>query len=195
MFKNLIVAVGLLMGLTLTGCNLYFEDQSSPPQVEPPGGGPGEPRPYECANDAECAAGCYCDKGACVEGGFCDDDRDCGDGLTCDEARNSCDPQGGGTCGGEVTCIEARPNCPADTVPLVENGCWTGACQVLAECDANPPCDRLNTEASCLARASECSPSYNGINCRPTDGSGGSCEANGANCTCDSYVFDECRAN
>jgi hypothetical protein len=202
MLKNLLIAVGLLLGLTATGCNLYFEDQSSAPSQPPGGGGGGsggsggvgQPLPpgYDCSSDAQCAAGCYCGDGTCVEGGFCTTDRDCGDGLTCDEGRNSCDPQGGGSCAGAVTCTDARPNCPADTVALVENGCWTGACEALAQCDAAPPCDRLNTEPSCLARA-ECGAVYNGLNCRRSDGT--ACQAGDTGCTCESFVFASCAAD
>lgn len=204
MLKNLLVACGLVFAsLSSAGCNLYFEESSSGGPTSPgPGGSPGTPgvpgtpptgQPpghYECGIDAECAAGCYCSEGACVEGGFCTEDKDCGDGLSCDEERNSCDPQGGGTCGGAVTCNEIAPNCPPDSSPLVENGCWTGACSELALCDVPPPCERINTEASCLARA-ECGAVYNGTNCRRTDGT--ACRAGDSGCTCETYSFDECR--
>ncbi len=201
MLKNLFLALGLVVaGLSATGCNLYFEESSSPSDRPGTPGTPGQPTPpgtplppgYDCSADAECAAGCYCSGGTCVEGGFCSDDEDCGDGLTCDEGRNSCDPQGGGTCGGTVTCNEVTPNCPADSVPLVEDGCWTGACSELALCDVAPPCERINTEASCLARA-ECGAVYNGSNCRRQDGT--ACRAGDSGCTCESYAFAECRPN
>jgi hypothetical protein len=197
MLKNLLVAFGLVIGLgSLSGCNLYIEDDSSAPSPGRPGspgtpGVPGTPTPpgYECAADGECAAGCYCGPdGTCVEGGFCTDDGDCGDGMTCDEKRNSCDPQGAGTCGGEVTCNEVRPNCPADSVPLVEDGCWTGACLELALCDVSPSCERLNTESSCLART-ECGADYSATCTNP---SGGGCSEGDPGCVCRNYRFDEC---
>lgn len=202
MLKNLLVAFGLLVGFTATGCNLYFDEGSSGGGTGGTGsaGTPGDPRPpgttppgYACSADAQCAAGCYCAAdGTCVEGGFCTRDDQCGDGLSCDEGRNSCDPQGGGTCAGEVTCNEVRPNCQADQVPIVENGCWTGACQPIALCDVPPQCDRINTEASCLARA-ECNAVYNGSNCRRSDGT--ACRAGDTGCTCESYTFASCRAD
>ncbi len=200
MLKNVLLAFGLLIGFTATGCNLYFDDSTGGGGGGGGSGGPGDPRPpgttppgYACDADAQCAAGCYCSPdGTCVEGGFCNRDDQCGDGLTCDEARNSCDPQGGGTCAGTVTCNEVRPNCPADQVPIVENECWTGACQPIALCDVAPPCDRINTEASCLARA-ECSAVYNGQNCRRTDGT--ACRAGDTGCTCETYNFASCRAD
>lgn len=201
MLKNLFIAFGLLVGFTATGCNLYF-DEGSGGGGTGPGGGPGSggtrppgttPPGYACDADAQCAAGCYCaPDGTCAEGGFCTRDDQCGDGLTCDEERNSCDPQGGGTCGGEVICNEVRPNCEADSVPIVEAGCWTGACQPIALCDVPPVCDRINTEASCLAR-SECNAVYSGQNCRRTDGT--ACRAGDTGCTCESYTFSACRAD
>jgi hypothetical protein len=202
MLKNLLVAFGLIVGLSATGCNLYFDGSKGGDPGAPPNGTPGTPGTpgntppgntppgYQCGGDAECAPGCYCGNGTCVEGGFCTRDDQCGDGLTCDETRGSCDPQGGGTCAGTVTCNEVKPNCAADTVPLVQNGCWTGACEPLALCDVTPPCDRLNTEPSCLARA-ECSAVYNGTNCKRTDNT--PCRAGDTGCTCESYTFASCQ--
>jgi hypothetical protein len=196
MLKTLFAALTLVIGFSVTGCNLYFDDGKAASATPPSGGSPGGPGQtppgYDCADDAECAAGCYCGDGICVEGGFCTRDEQCGDGLSCDEGRNSCDPQGGGTCTGAVTCNEVMPNCAADTVPLVENGCWTGACEPLALCDATPPCDRINTEPSCLALAA-CEAVYNGSNCKNPDGT--ACRAgDSASCTCESYSFARCSA-
>lgn len=203
MLKKLLIAFGLFVGLTASGCGLYFDDGSGGDTPSPgPGGGSGgsggttppgtTPPGYACDGDAQCAAGCYCSPdGTCVEGGFCNRDDQCGDGLTCDEARNSCDPQGGGTCGGEVTCNEVAPRCEPDSVPIIENGCWTGDCQPLALCDVEPTCERINTEASCLARADRCGAVYSGQNCRRQDGT--ACRAGDTGCTCDRYDFASCR--
>jgi hypothetical protein len=154
--KKLLIAMGLAMALTSTGCTLYFGEDGddygdddggecppgtylaydeSGPVCLPDGGG------YYCTSDYACAAGCYCDpaSGVCVEAGYCTTDADCPDGTTCDESRNSCDPDGtpfacddDADCGFGAYCDEATGSCiPSWTCdPADPAACGTGyTCQ------------------------------------------------------------------
>lgn len=156
-----------------------------------------------CATDDECAAGCYCDPSAefttygCAESCYCSTDAeatDAGWGY-CDEDRGTCMPgtdPDRGSCAGEITCAFGAPTCDAGAVPLIKDGCWTGECSAVAECDAAPSCEVLNTEDLCIER-SDCFPVYNGINC--TNGNGAACQAGEGGCVCEDYRFDECRTD
>jgi len=151
--------------------------------------------PTECTSNDQCAAGCYCDNGSCTETGYCTDSSQCADGYYCDTGRSTCTP---GTdpnlpsCGGDVTCNLGPPTCPADQVPTIANGCWTGQCEAISSCDVPPSCDVINTESSCLART-DCAPSYTGHNCQHPDGSACS-SGNDPTCVCESYSFASCGA-
>jgi hypothetical protein len=97
----------------------------------------------------------------------------------------SCGPESGippdpGSCVGEVVCAEAPPACPPDTVAGRRDGCWTGFCIPLADCDQAPACSDMD-EMGCIGR-SDCAPVYEGQNC--------SC--NGTSCTCQTWIFDAC---
>ena len=96
----------------------------------------------------------------------------------------SCGPEGtttdAGSCIEAVTCTTAAPQCPPDTIAGRRNGCWTGYCIPLAQCDALPGCSGL-TEMQCIART-DCHPLYVGQNC--------TCTMTG--CTCQSWTFDSC---
>lgn len=159
--------------------------------------------PSTCDSDTDCAAGCYCDPsqpggiGGCAESCYCSSDAEAQAGgfNWCDEVRSTCMPgtdPNRGTCAGEVTCNLGAPTCAAGQVPLILNGCYSGECIALEQCEAAPVCEVLNTEAQCLAGDS-CYPVYNGTNC--TNGSGSACQPGDSGCTCASYSFDECRTD
>ena len=153
---------------------------------------PGGPTP--CSTDYDCAAGSYCGPdNTCVASCVCETDADAqaaGYGH-CDEGRKTCKPENaGGTCGGESTCNMLPPTCDAGSVPLIKNGCYTGQCSTLGNCDVAPSCSAYQHEADCLG-AGSCSATYTGINCTGT-GPGGSCTAQDANCTCEYYVYAAC---
>lgn len=86
-----------------------------------------------------------------------------------------------GLCYAEVTCTDPMPDCPADTQPGILDGCWTGFCIPVAECEEQPACADVPAEGSCIARA-DCEPLYRGEDC--------TCDDTG--CTCASHVFEGC---
>jgi hypothetical protein len=86
-----------------------------------------------------------------------------------------------GSCVGPITCTTPQPTCPANTLPGRRNGCWTGYCIPIADCDQLPACSELN-EMDCIGRT-DCAPIYQGVNC--------SCTTTG--CTCQSWTFDSCK--
>lgn len=98
----------------------------------------------------------------------------------------SCAPEGTtvdpGSCVSAVTCTTPQPVCPASTIAGRRNGCWTGYCIPLAQCDSLPACGTL-AEMECIGRT-DCDPIYEGVNC--------SC--NGTSCTCQSWEFQMCEA-
>jgi hypothetical protein len=155
------------------------------------------PNPVQtCSADAECATGSYCDNGTCAPSCVCvtDEQAQAFGWQHCDEARLTCMPVGeGGTCGGAGTC-GTEPTCAAGEIALVNlEGCFTGACGVIATCDVTPACGRFQYEADCLNPSDtlQCGASYTGINCRKQDGT--ACQSGDSGCTCDSFLFAECR--
>lgn len=101
------------------------------------------------------------------------------DFLRCGDEPNR---TGAGNCYDEVTCDEAAPECPPETLPGVLDGCYTGFCIPLDQCEAAPACDTVD-ETTCVGRA-DCAPSYRGVDCI--------CDVNG--CTCASFEFTGCDA-
>lgn len=147
-----------------------------------------------CESHADCPAGAYCeeDSGECVESDTCETGDDCSqDGFVCDDS-GTCVPGEEPTlvCQGEVTCETVPPACPLGSTPAidVDTGCYTGDCIDNAECPDGNPC-ASNTEDQCIA-AAECTAVYSGTNC--TDPNGNACNANEANCTCESYTYTGC---
>jgi hypothetical protein len=144
-----------------------------------------------CTTDEECATGSYCDDGFCIGSETCSNDDQCGEGYDCDEARGTCEPTAPALCQAEVTCADAPPACPQGSNPGIVDGCWSGECILDADCSDGAPvtCIDHTTEDACIADAA-CDPVFKGLNCTKPDG--GSCTSGSANCTCESFVFDEC---
>ncbi len=156
-----------------------------------------DPGPQTCTTDYDCPAGSFCNgEMVCETSCVCNTDADAQAAgyQHCDEGRHTCkNENAGGTCGGEATC-GTKPSCDAGSVPLVGlDGCYTGVCSTLGNCDVAPACTAYQHEADCLNPddSTACSAIYNGINCTGT-GPGGSCTTQDANCTCEYYVFAEC---
>ena len=150
--------------------------------------------PDACGADSDCLAGQVCTNGTCTTTCVCSNDREAVQGGFgyCDEARSTCMPgtDPAGSCVGMLTCTTAAPACAAGEVPLILDGCYTGACRAIAQCDAAPACPALAHEADCLARTADCTPVYTGNNCR--DPNGAACTSGSANCTCESFTFRTC---
>jgi cysteine-rich repeat protein len=143
--------------------------------------------PIGCAgDDANCAAGCYCDDTSqnCVESCYCTTDAEAtGAGWGyCDEDRTTCMPGTDPTapvCGNGI--VEAGEACDdGNTVPT--DGC-SNTCTLTT-------CESITTQAACTARA-DCDNIYRGLNC--TDPNGLACNEGAATCTCETFVWDECR--
>jgi hypothetical protein len=132
--------------------------------------------PGGCYGDSDCGPGSHCNADeVCLPPPGCT-------GLECDAAcYGTCVPGPRGDCNGEVLCDSLPPECPADTAPGIANGCWTGECIPLDQCQTPPPaCATITAESSCVARA-DCTPFYRGEDCV--------CE--GDACTCN-WIFDSC---
>lgn len=213
MTKLFSLGLALLMALTVTGCQLYFGEESNNDDdaycaadgyyvrgewvsAQCPGGG------NSCASDRDCAAGCFCDEatGTCDEAGFCSEARDCPAGYECDE-RSSCVPSDGGSCAApinEATCTNGAPKCPVGSVPLVKDGCYYDAaddgqfdCMAISECAVAPSCEARQHQVDCVA-GSACASISRGVNC--SMGNGQPCADGQAGCICQSYVFDHCQS-
>jgi len=159
-----------------------------------------------CASENQ-ATGCYGDD-ECGEGERCNASEVCLPPPTdadCDPSFPDCggnvptacyghcvpDDIDKGTCVGMVACDSIPPKCPADSVPGILNGCWSGYCIPLSECETTATCDEVTNEFSCISRA-DCSPIYEGINCTcDGDGTGGDGESF-VPCTCESWEFKSC---
>jgi hypothetical protein len=92
------------------------------------------------------------------------------------------DPIDPGTCNGEVLCDSLAPLCGPGMTPGIKDGCWTGFCIPLDQCEPSA-CNQINSEALCVARQ-DCTGYYRGINC--------SCEGN--MCSCSDWLFDSCQS-
>lgn len=149
-----------------------------------------------CTSNEQCDPGSTCDQSGkgCVPTCKCTNDSEAvaqGAGW-CDEARGTCmpgtDPEG--ACTGALTCTTAGPKCADGEVPLLRDGCYTGACRAITACEAPPVCKALQHEGDCIARISDCSTVYNGHGCTKPDGS--ACRVGDSNCTCTSFTFAKC---
>lgn len=164
--------------------------------------------PVSCDQDADCFEGCACqtDSGQCVETGFCDENTPCPDWcdaagnctpMECDPARNTCtwpqsepepepDPA---SCAGPLTCSVAAPACADGETPAILDGCYTGECIPLAECDVAPlaRCERIENPNQCLSRP-DCEPFYVGRDCY-CDGAPCVCSDPSMDCTCTEWEY------
>ncbi len=152
--------------------------------------------PDGCTTSADCKTGQYCDatSGQCTPSCTCTTDAQAqsqGYGY-CDETRGTCEPAStDGSCGGAVTCNQIMTVCPVGQVALIANGCWTGTCRNIGQCDVAPVCGDLQHEGDCLGRVMDCTTVYTGINC--TNPAGTTCMAGSTNCTCASFEYNSCR--
>lgn len=199
--NKLLSSVGLAIAVAtvslVTGCQLYFNDnhdhQSGGGSAGGGSAGSGASQPgFSCTTDVNCAAGCFCSDGTCTEAGFCSTDKDCGDGFVCDTTRSSCKPAPPApvvTCAGDpaTTCTTAAPACAVGQTPLLQDGCFTGACGAIATCDAAPACDALQHQDDCKARTTDCAQVFVGRNCTGT-----TCGVSTVDCTCESYTYAAC---
>ncbi len=155
--------------------------------------------PQSCSDDSMCQEGCYCDEeaGSCIETAVCTLDRDCFGGLLCDQDRGTCVPADeiGPTCQGDVFCDVVAPTCPVGSTPIIEDGCYTGACMDKSECPDGAPfeCSDLNGDENACIASDICSTVYKGVNCTSSDGN--ECTGGSVDCTCESFEYDYCEAN
>ncbi len=134
-------------------------------------------------SNGTCTATCSCTTNAAAvqQGyGYCDLTR-----MTCMTGENPA-----GSCGGTSTCTMKAPVCPDNQVPLILDGCFTGACQAIATCDVAPACSDIQHEDDCLARKTDCGAVYTGLNC--TNANGTACTSGSTGCTCKTFVFNSC---
>jgi hypothetical protein len=138
-----------------------------------------------------------CDpSGGCVATCKCVNDADAvrqGAGW-CDEARGTCMPglDPAGACTGALTCTNRAPKCGDGEVPLLKDGCYTGACRAIAACEAPPLCEAIQHEPDCAVRTADCSVITTGHNCTKPDGT--ACRTGDTNCKCETYTFAGCEA-
>lgn len=138
------------------------------------------------------AAGCFVDQ-ECQPGYRCNATEVCGLPPGCGSGDPNCDAacygycvpvEDPGQCYGEVLCDALPPECPPDRIPGRRDGCWTGQCILVNECEPPTPlaCEDITDEQACIGRA-DCSALYEGSNC--------TCDAAGA-CTCMTWTFTHC---
>jgi hypothetical protein len=149
-----------------------------------------------CTANEQCQPGSMCDTSGkgCVQTCKCTNDAEAiaqGAGW-CDEARATCMPgtDPAGACTGALTCTTAGPKCAEGEVPLLANGCYTGACRAITACEAAPVCKAIQHENDCITRNTDCTTVYNGHGCTKPDGT--ACRAGDANCTCTSFTYAAC---
>ena len=136
----------------------------------------------ECGDSTMCPPGTHCETW-CTGGGDCWPGEDCPPKGCWSE----CVPDDPGpiTCDGPVFCDSLPPGCPPNSVPGIQNGCWSGTCIPVEECDDPPPppsCESLGTEEECIARP-DCVPAYDGFGC--------TCYPDGT-CSCAEWVYNHC---
>ncbi len=160
---------------------LYVDCWSTDMQGPIQGGGCEGLDAYTCSMHDDCSAVHY---PACDQAGDAEPAPvPCGAGPFgyCASEGDPIDP---GNCYEPVTCDAATPDCPDGTTPGIKNGCYTGYCIPLDQCEDAPACETLADEASCIAR-SDCQPMGWGENC--------TCDDNDV-CTCETWVYESCGA-
>jgi hypothetical protein len=96
-----------------------------------------------------------------------------------------------GLCATTVTCATNPPACPDNQVPLVgADGCWSGQCRAITQCEAAPSCHQLEHEDDCTSRRTDCTPVYTGQDCKKADGT--ACVSGDTGCTCATFTFNQC---
>jgi len=183
-----------------SGCYAISDEAGVPLECEPLGGFKAcmdEPIVCDEFNPDICPEGTECNATeVCLPYPGCDG-TDSNGFIDCEAAcAGFCvpaDPNTPGNCYEEVLCDAIGPNCPADTLPGVKDGCYTGYCIPLAECpDAPPPppppppptpCAELTEEAVCIERA-DCTAYYEGVDC--------TCYPDGT-CECADWLFVDCQ--
>ena len=106
----------------------------------------------------------------------------CGYGnfVSCGEEVTTPDP---GKCYGEVLCDGPPPTCPPNTLPGVLDGCWSGYCIPVDDCEPPPvACASIGDETTCVDRF-DCTPLYEGVDCV--------CDEFGM-CECADWLFVSC---
>jgi hypothetical protein len=153
-----------------------------------------------CTSDADCPFGSYCDEasGVCVGSWTCENDAQCGTGYVCQDGTcvpipcdSNDDCAAGCYCDTSTgSCIES---CYCTDDATAESAGWGWCDEDRTTCmpgeDPTPACEEILNEAECLLR-DDCGAVYRGLNC--TDPNGIPCTEGGAECTCESFVFDEC---
>ncbi|MBL4633538.1 MAG: hypothetical protein JKY56_06690 [Kofleriaceae bacterium] len=122
----------------------------------------------ECSRHNECSA-VHAPKfnGGASDFYFCRDEADTGPG----------------SCTGDVNCRALPPECPAGTTPGIMDGCWSGFCIPLDQCESLPSCEDKGEEL-CVA-SSYCDPIYQGVNC----------ECQGDQCECERWDYQHCEGS
>lgn len=131
-----------------------------------------------CSRHDDCVAHHY--PGVCPADAPCDPTQVGNFEACAPEPGDPGDPAG--NCYDPAMCAQPAPACPDGTIAGVKNGCWTGYCIPVAQCEPPPSCADTPTEQGCIARA-DCSPIYQGVDC--------TCDAAG-NCTCSDWVYKSC---
>ena len=155
-----------------------------------------------CTSDADCPFGSYCDEvsGICIASWTCTSDAECGTGYSC--VDGTCVPipcDSNDDCAAGCYCDTTTGGCIEScycTTDAEATGAGWGYCDeprntCMPGEDPTPACEELTTSADCGARE-DCESIWRGLNCTdPTNGA--PCDEPGANCECESFVFDECR--
>ncbi len=158
----LMITVTLLLGSTLTACDLYVDEEEDPSVTDPWEGSGSQDAGgdlWVCDTNIDCASGCFCTEDRwCEESGFCEIDADCFDGFRCDD-RSTCIPEGEPepepSCSDldsdESACIAAEScspvyrgiNCTSDTGAECTAGAESCSCEsfVLDRCEEILPLD------------------------------------------------------
>lgn len=134
---------------------------------------------FSCSAQSDCVAVHYAQSTVPNPG-----DAPYGPFAFCGDEPGDSEPDWGScTNGSDVTCDALPPECPADTLPGIRDGCWTGYCIPVDQCEDLPACAGL-VESSCVAR-SECAPIYEGVDCTCDD----------VGCSCADWLFSSCEEN
>ena len=155
-------------GTTPAFSECWATDMTGPIQ----GGGCDGLDAYACSQHDDCVA---IHAGGCTDtDGFADPSCPPGAFVECGDEPGT----GPGNCHEEVDCTVQPPDCPTDTVPGVRDGCYTGFCIPLSECEPAPACAGLG-ESDCVDRA-DCDPLFRGSDC--------TCDATGCSCATLEYT-------